>query len=250
MKHIKPNKNNKNGIMLISAALLLASCCTANPAIEESKQNSTGTEVCSTQRESTNISKLTDSEVEEIHNAIQMCTLDCRSANSKSEKSEDKTTDNTDKSIKYITKALPDCDTWFKSYMSYKTITNTNSDQYKIQQNAWTDENGLRRYGDDYLVAVGTYYSDKCYTRFLVEFDTGEEITVMVGDIKQDRHTDSKNMYNSVTDSTGKFISANVLEFIVDTSVLDRKAKNLGSVHCIDSLGGNIVSIKEIVEKE
>ena len=249
MKHIKPNKNNKIGIMLISTAFLLASCCTADPTIKESKQNPIETEVCSTQ-ESENISKLTDSEVEEIHNAIQICTLDYKSANSKSEKSKDKTTDSTNKSIKYITKALPDCDTWFKAYMSYKAITNTNSDQYKIQQSAWTDENGLRRYGDDYLVAVGTYYSDKCYTRFLVEFEDGNTITAMVGDIKQDRHTDSKNMYNSVTDSNNKFISANVLEFIVDTSVLDRKAKNLGSVHCIDGLGGNIVSIKEIVKKE
>lgn len=231
MKHIKPNKNNKIGIMLISTAFLLASCCTADPTIQESKPNPIETEVCSTQK-SENISKLTDNEIDEIHNAIKICTLADY------------------KSTRYITKELPDCDTWFKAYMSYKAITNTNSDQYKIQQSAWTDENGLRRYGDDYLVAVGTYYSDTCYTRFLVEFDTGEEITVMVGDIKQDRHTDSKNMYNSVTDSAGKFISANVLEFIVDTSVLNRKAKNLGSVHCIDGLGGNIVSIKEIVEKE
>lgn len=231
MKHIKPNKNNKIGIMLISTAFLLASCCTADPAIEESKQNPTEKEVCSTQ-ESENISKLTDNEIDEIHNAIKICTLADY------------------KSTRYVTKSLPDCDTWFKAYMSYKAITNTNSDQYKIQQSAWTDENGLRRYGDDYLVAMGTYYTDKCYTRFLVEFEDGDTITVMVGDIKQDRHTDSKNMYSAITDSNGRFISANVLEFIVDTSVLDRKAKNLGSVHYIDGLGGNIVSIKEIVEKE
>ena len=227
MKKNTKVRTNAIGIMLISTAFLLASCCTADPAIEESKQNPIETEVCATQ-ESENISKLTDTEIEEIHNAIKICTLADY------------------KSTRYVTKALPDCDTWFKSYMSYKAITNTNSDQYKIQQSAWTDENGLRRYNNDYIVAVGTYYSDKCYTRFKVEFDTGNEITVIVGDIKQDIHTDGKNQYSAVYDSNGKFISANVLEFIVDTSTLSKKAKNLGSVHCIEGLKGNIVSIKRI----
>ena len=47
-------------------------------------------------------------------------------------------------------------DTAFKAYMDYRTITDTSSEQYAIQQNAWTDSRGLRRSCDDYLVAMGT----------------------------------------------------------------------------------------------
>ena len=51
-------------------------------------------------------------------------------------------------------------DTSFKAYEDYSCITNTESTQYKLQQQAWTDSNGLRRYGDEYMVAVGSYYGD------------------------------------------------------------------------------------------
>lgn len=221
MKKNTKVRTNAIGIMLISTAFLLASCCTA-VNLEESKQEVKAV------NESSNVKTLSDEEIDDIHNAIKVCTLSDR------------------QSKKYEEKELPLCDTWFKSYISYKAITNTNSDQYKIQQSAWTDENGLRRYGDDYIVAVGTYYADACYTRFKVKLDSGSEIIVMVGDIKQDVHTDDKNQYSTVTDSNGQFISANVLEFIVDTSTLNKKAKNLGSVHCIDGLEGNIISIKKI----
>ena len=229
---MKKKTNSKEiilGIMLTSMALSLASCCT----VANEQASNSSTEVIKVT--DNDITQLSNTEISAIDNAIKLCTLSNKPTNTKSPKYEDK--------------EVPSCDTWFKAYMSYKAITNTNSDQYKIQQNAWTDENGLRRYGDDYLVAMGTYYADKCYTRFLVEFDTGETITVMTGDIKQDRHTDSKNQYNAVYDETGKFVSANVLEFIVDMSTLDTKARRLGSVHCIEPLGGNIVSIKRIKEE-
>lgn len=245
---MKKKTNSKDiilGIMLTSTAVLLTSCCTA-VELKESESKTPESEVISTTVNNTasntvnnnEITQLTNTEIADIDNAIKICTLSAESA---------KTT--TKQKTKYEEKEVPACDTWFKSYMSYKAITNTRSDQYKIQQSAWTDENGLRRYGDDYLIAMGTYYTDKCYTRFLVEFDTGETITVMTGDIKQDRHTDGKNQYNAVYDETGKFVSANVLEFIVDMSVLDTKARRLGSVHCIEPLGGNIVSIKRIVDE-
>ena len=45
-------------------------------------------------------------------------------------------------------------ETWFKAYMDYRTITDTESVQYAMQQNAWTDDRGLRRTENDYLVAM------------------------------------------------------------------------------------------------
>ena len=147
-----------------------------------------------------------------------------------------------------ITYSIPDLDTSFKSYMDYRCLTNKNSAQYKLQQNAWTDEDGLRRLGEAYMVAMGTYYADECGKTFEVTFDTDEKILVVVGDIKTDCHTDKTNRYSPVYDNNGNFISANVLEFIVDTKAMSRHTKRLGTVEYCGNLQGNIVSIVAIEE--
>ena len=150
------------------------------------------------------------------------------------------------KTVKY---ELPDDDTYFKTYMSYRAITNTRSAQYKLQQDAWTDTNGLRRYGDDYMIAVGTFYSDTVGERFKITLANGFEFTAVVGDIKADKHTDSKNMYTPVYNANGKVISANVIEFIVDTSSLPKEVKTMGTVSAIDDFEGNIKTIEKIKDE-
>lgn len=141
---------------------------------------------------------------------------------------------------------LPLCDTSFKCYMDYRAITDETSKQYEIQQQAYTDNDGFRKIGEDYLVAVGTYYSESCGERFNVTLDTGNQITVTIGDIKQDCCTDELNMYSPVYDENGNFISGNVVEFIVDTELLSQKAKMLGSVEAYEDFKGNIKSIERI----
>lgn len=140
---------------------------------------------------------------------------------------------------------LPDEDTYFKTYMSYKAITNTSSDQYKLQQICWTDCDGLRRQTDDFVVAMGTYYGE-VGDRYKVTLTSGNEFTVIIGDIKADQHTDANNMYTAIYNEHGKFISANVLEFIVDTSLLPDKVKLLGTVSAIDFFKGNIEKLEKI----
>lgn len=147
-----------------------------------------------------------------------------------------------------VTYELPSLDTSFKTYMDYRCITDTKSTQYKLQQNAWTDEDGLRRLGEAYMVAMGTYYADKCGKTFEITFDTDEKILIVVGDIKADCHTDKTNRYSPVYDNDGNFISANVLEFIVDTKAMSRHTKRLGTVEYCGNLQGNIVSIVAIEE--
>ena len=149
---------------------------------------------------------------------------------------------------RYVEYELPYEDTFFKSYMSYKAITNKASDQYKLQQICWTDDWGLRRRVDDYVVAVGTYYSDTIGDRFRVTLTSGTEFTVIVGDIKNDEHTDEKNMYSPVYNGYGRFTSANVLEFIVDTSFLPKEVKLTGTVSSIYYFKGNIEKIEKIIE--
>lgn len=135
---------------------------------------------------------------------------------------------------------VPDKDTSFKAYMDYRTITDKTSDQWKLQQQAKTDKNGLRKIDDYYCVAMGFYYADSCGKKFKVTLDSGTEFNVIVSDLKMPKHTNKTNMYTPMKNG-----DANLLEFIVDTRKLPQLAKDLGSVSCL-SLEGNVVSIEEI----
>lgn len=137
-----------------------------------------------------------------------------------------------------VTLSVPDVDTSFKAYMDWECITNTRSVQWQLQQDAETNENGLRIYDDCYMVAMGTYYGT-VGDRFTVTFDTGIEIDVIMGDVKDDRHTDKTNRYVPC--------NGNMLEFIVDVDELPRKARRMGDVqYADDNLWGEITEVKKI----
>ena len=141
---------------------------------------------------------------------------------------------------------IPDCDTSFKSYMDYTCITDDTTVQWELQQTAYTDEYGLRKIGTDYCVAVGSYYSETVGERFKITLDNGNEFTVIVSDLKQDKHTDISNQYSPVYDSYGEFYGANVLEFIVDVDQLHSMVVTLGTVSYYDEFEGNIISIERL----
>lgn len=137
----------------------------------------------------------------------------------------------------------------FKSYMSYTSITDETSDQYKMQNNnmSYTDNIGLRRYmktegikneNDFYMVAVGNYYAqNKCGGKFHVILDSEIEFDIIVGDIKNNKDTDEENkicMHNG-----------SIIEFIVDIDMLSEKSRIDGDIREMD---GNILSIEEIIE--
>ena len=126
-------------------------------------------------------------------------------------------------------------DTSFKAWMSYKAITNTSSVQYELQQDAWTDDNGLRRYNKDYMVAVGTPYGN-VGDRIKITLDTGEVFNAIIGDSKGDRY------YHSCSKG------ANVVEFIVDTKELDNEAKKMGDISYIPFFEGEVIDIQKLDE--
>lgn len=128
----------------------------------------------------------------------------------------------------------------FKTYMDYRTITNKNSNQYKLQQDCWTDSDGLRRYDDLYVVALGTYYSSVVGDKFIIELSSGTILNVVVGDIKDDRHTDKTNRYIP--------LNGNIVEFIVDVNVMDELSKKMGDVSYVEgvNLKGKIVGISKV----
>lgn len=138
--------------------------------------------------------------------------------------------------------AVPtEVNTDFKSYMDYRTITKTDSPQYKLQKEAVTDKNGLRKKGDYYIIALGTYYSDTVGDCFEITLDSGESFKAIVGDIKDDRHTDRYHRYHPMSDGRG-----DVVEFIVDAKKLPRKVKIWGSVSALEEFSGEIESIESI----
>ena len=135
--------------------------------------------------------------------------------------------------------AIPSGNTAFKSYMDYRAITNKNSAQWALQTKCWTDKDGLRRKGDYYVVALGSYYADHIGDRFIVTLDTGVEIPVIVGDFKADRHTDQTNRYTLTEDG-----HKNILEFVVDTQALPEMARKMGDISYVSGFRGNVRSIE------
>lgn len=123
----------------------------------------------------------------------------------------------------------------FKSYMSYKAINSQSSVQWQLQQQATTNEDGIRCINGIPMVAVGTGWGLSVGDIALVTCDNGNSFTVMIGDIKSDAHTD---MENKTTMSNGCRC-----EFIVETDKLDTKVRIMGSMTALDKYKGYVVNI-------
>lgn len=158
------------------------------------------------------------------------------------DKIEEETATKRERAIKIsrgISRSVPKGNTSMKSYMNYKTITNKSSEQYKLQNrdDVWTDEEGFRRIEDKFMVAVGTFYSKEVGQELIIELDNGTTFDAIVGDIKDDKHTDSTNRQHKVDKS--------VIEFVVDTKKLDSTIRKTGncSYSTLNQFQGNISNI-------
>lgn len=150
--------------------------------------------------------------------------------------------------IEYVSLGVPDIDSSFKSWMSYKAVTNTKSDQYKfINTYGYADSDGFMRCAKDddfgveqdyYLIALGSYYGTTIGTKYKITLDTGKFFYGVLGDCKADVHTNSTNQYVPM--------NGNVVEFIVDTAILNSKVKRLGSANCCEQLNGRITKIEKM----
>lgn len=128
----------------------------------------------------------------------------------------------------------------FKSYMSYKTLTLESSKQYKLQNNyAYTGTYGVRQVNSRYCIALGSYFNADIGQYVDVVLNNGTVIPCIVGDRKADIHTDANNIFTSNGCCT---------EFIVDMSVLNTKAKNMGNMSvCCEEWNS---SVKKIIVYE
>ena len=144
--------------------------------------------------------------------------------------------------IKHNKLDLPEeADGKFKTYMDYRKITDKSSKQWALQEQAWTEGRGFRKIGEHFLVAVGTFYADEVGKELLIELEDGQRIKAIVGDIKQDKHTDPTNRYVPV--------NGNIVEFIVDVEKLNPEVIKRGDVSWL-GLNGKIKSIWEVERYE
>lgn len=125
----------------------------------------------------------------------------------------------------------------FKSFMSYKTITNEDSKQYRMQHTeAYTGNYGIRQVNGRYCVAIGSYYTSQIGQSFDLYLENGEVIPCILGDQKADAHTDSQNI---ITTANGC-----MSEFIVDYNNLNPKAKQMGDISYCDNWNSPIEKIR------
>lgn len=123
----------------------------------------------------------------------------------------------------------------WKPYARYQAITAKSSMQYKLQQKAKTDSNGLRYVTVDgvkrYCVALGVAWAggtaNDIGRLFDVKMENGKILHCVLGDIKKVEHSQN---------GTGRFGSkGELLEFQVDQAKLPEKVRNSGD---ISKLGG------------
>jgi len=125
----------------------------------------------------------------------------------------------------------------FKCYMDYRAITSTGSPQYQLQQEAYTDEYGLRKVDDFYCVAMGSAFGSEIGARYIITLGNGNQVPVILADQKADRHT--------TPDNTRDYGGA-VIEFVVDTPALPPTVRQSGSVGSIPEFAGEVVEIRRL----
>ena len=138
--------------------------------------------------------------------------------------------------IKQKEKKLPANFGAFKSYTDYRCLSRSSA-QWKLQEQAYTDENGLRKIDDCYLVALGSYYGTIIGTRYTVTLSTGKQFNIILCDVKDDRHTNSTHQYTTVNGC--------VIEFYVETDKMPSRVRSLGSIGALEQFKGNVVSIEK-----
>lgn len=137
---------------------------------------------------------------------------------------------------------LPSIPSNMKLCTDYRFYNIKGTPHNRLQLSAWTDEFGCRRYNDDYIVGLGSFYSVDIGDRFEVTLDTGRTFTIIMGDGKADCDTDELNMFTPCFNYEGEYC-ANILEFIIDKDVMYDKCYQYGSLDYHDEFKGDIVKM-------
>lgn len=141
-----------------------------------------------------------------------------------------------DEESKHRTVKIPNSGN-MKTWMPYTAITNKKSQQYKLQQMAYTGEYGIRMYDGRYCIAVGTGVASNVGTYVDLVLENGTIIPCIVGDIKANAHTDSMHLVTRRSNCCS--------EFIIDKKSLHSMAKRMGDVSYVcDEWNSRVVEIR------
>ena len=135
---------------------------------------------------------------------------------------------------------LPDLPTDRKVCTDYRFYNIPGTPHNRMQLAAHTDDIGCRRYGEFYIVGLGSAYANRIGETFEVELETGVVFKIITGDMKPDDDTDTTNRFEACYNYDGEYC-ANVLEFIMDKEIFDTKAYQWGGVDYYEKFKGNIV---------
>lgn len=135
---------------------------------------------------------------------------------------------------------LPDLPTDRKVCTDYRVYNIPGTPHNRMQLAAHTDEQGCRRYGEFYIVGLGSAYANRVGETFEVELDTGVIFTIITGDMKPDDDTDITHRFEGCYNYDGAYC-ANILEFIIDKETFDTRAYQWGGVDYYEQFKGNIV---------
>lgn len=150
--------------------------------------------------------------------------------------------------VKYTPLGVPDINSSFKTWMSYKAVTNKQSPQYQfINTYGWSDAEGFMRANsepdlgvkqDYYMIALGSYYGTTIGTKYRITLDTGRVFYGVLSECKADVHTNSTNQY--------VVHNKNIVEFIVDTTKLNWLVKQRGSANVYMPLNGSVAKVERM----
>lgn len=143
---------------------------------------------------------------------------------------------------------LPSIPTDVKTYTDYHCYNIDGSAQKYIQDNAVTDEYGIRMFDGYYCVALGSAYGE-VGDIFIVELSTTMHLAVIMADEKSDNDTDKTNRYHPCPNYCGED-RACVVEFIVDEDKIPEDVSVYGSFDYCDLFHGNIKRITYVKHHE
>ena len=123
-----------------------------------------------------------------------------------------------------------------KSFMGYHKITSQGSEQYKLQQKAYTGEYGIRQVNGRFCIAVGSAYTTTIGQYIDLILENGTIIPCILAECKDDKDT---NADNTIT------FDGSLAEFVVDIKTLNKDIMYDGSTSkACDAWESTIVEIR------
>lgn len=123
-----------------------------------------------------------------------------------------------------------------KSFMDYRTITDTSSRQWKFTRGGYLID-GVIHYDGYTCAALGSRFG-KVGDRLIFTMSTGRKLLIIKAEQKQDKDTINGAGW------TGK--DGSVIELIVDSSQAPEKAVQMGDFNYVDEYYGKIIKVERL----